>query len=327
VSDPAATQATDTRPPATTELAGHLLLTFTAVMWGASFVGTKLIVDAMPPLTLGFLRAVLATALLVGCVRLARQRLSLPWDEWRWLGLLGALGVGYFYIGLNLALNWTTATTASLLSLPYPVMTAVGARLFLKETIGPRRAAGIAVALAGAAWLTLATTQGSLGGAWIGNLLAFSTTIAWTAYTLIGREVLHRWPPLVATTHVVLAGTVTLLPLALAELATGRVPRFTVESVAVTAFLGLVCTGVAYLTWNRGLALVGATRASVYLYVQPLAVILLAIPILGERLTLPIVAGGLVVILGTWLVMRPERARPSPDEPRSSYPAPPRQPG
>ncbi|GBD17316.1 hypothetical protein HRbin26_02236 [bacterium HR26] len=315
MSDPATTPAVETRPPAFSELAGHLLLAFTAVMWGASFVGTKLVVDTIPPLTLGFLRAALATLLLVGCARLAGQRLAVPWREWRWLALLGALGIGYFYIGLNLALRWTTATAASLLSLPYPVMTAVGARLFLKEAIGPRRAAGIALALAGAAGLTLATTQDSVGGAWIGNLLAFSTTIAWTAYTLIGREVLPRLSPLVATTHVMLAGALSLLPLALAELIAGRVPRFTGESVAVTAFLGLVCTGVAYLTWNRGLALLGATRASVYLYVQPLAVILLAIPILGERLTLPTVAGGLVVVLGTWLAVRPDRTLPSSHEP------------
>lgn len=315
MNDPATTQATETRPPTTTDLVGHLLLTFTALMWGASFVGTKLVIDAVPPLTLGFIRAVLASLLLAACTRLAGHRLAVPWREWRWLALLGALGVGYFYIGINLALEWTTASAASLLTLPYPVMTAIGARLFLKETLGPRRAAGIALALAGATVLTLATTSEGIGGAWMGNLLAFSTTIAWTAYTLIGREVLPRVSSLVATTHIMTAGALALLPLALVELAAGALPRFTGESLAVTAFLGLACTGAAYLTWNRGLALLGATRAAVYLYVQPLAVILLAIPILGERLTFPTVTGGLVVVLGTWLVMQPGRPQPSSHEP------------
>jgi drug/metabolite transporter (DMT)-like permease len=280
----------------------------TAVLWGASFVGTRLVIDAVPPLTLGFARAVLGVLLLVAVAWLSGHRLTVPWAAWRWLALLGLLGVAYFYVAINLALQWTTATRASLLTLPYPVMTALGARLFLNESIGPRRATGIAIALAGALTLTLATAQDSVGGAWLGNLLAFSTTVAWTAYTLVGREVLPAHPPLVATAHLLLAGSVALLPLAALELTSGQVLQVTVESVAVTAFLGLACTCIAYLTWNRGLSLLGATRASVYLYVQPLAVILLAVPILGERLTIVTVAGGLVIVLGTWLVVRPEQA-------------------
>jgi len=284
-----------------------MYLMLTAVLWGASFVGTRFVIDAVPPLTLGFARAFLGVLLLLAITRFSGQSLSVPGATWRWLALLGLLGIAYFYIAINLALQWTTATTASLLTLPYPVMTALGARFFLGESIGPRRAAGIAIALVGALTLTLATAQDSVGGSWLGNLLAFSTTVAWTAYTLVGREVLPSLSPLAATAHLLLAGSMALLPLAALELASGAPLRFTSESVAVTAFLGLACTGIAYLTWNRGLALLGATRASVYLYVQPLAVILLAVPLLGEQLTVPIVVGGLVIVLGTWLVLRPER--------------------
>lgn len=307
--DRTGTPTIEIRRPASPVLLGHLSLGFTAVMWGASFVGTKLVVDMVPPFTLGFARAAAGTALLVVIARLTGQRLRVSWRAWRWMALLGALGVGYFYLGINLALLWTTATAASLLSLPYPVMTAIGARRFLDETVRPRQAVGIVLALAGAAALTVSTARGDVGGAWIGNLLAFSTTVAWTAYTLIGRDVLPRFPPLVATTHVLAAGAVTLLPFAVGELALGSRPALDSQAIAVTAFLGLGCTGLAYVTWNHGLALLGATRASVYLYVQPAAVVLLALPILGERPSLATAIAGVVVVLGTWMVVRPTEAR------------------
>jgi drug/metabolite transporter (DMT)-like permease len=224
-----------------------------------------------------------------------------------WLPLagLGALGVGYFYLGLNLALQWTTATTASLLSLPYPALTALGSWLFLKERLRPTQAAGIGLAAVGATWLTLATAQEGVGGAWFGNLLALSITVAWTIYTLLGRRILPHLSALTATFHMMLAGTLLLALGAGVEFLRGARPHWTVETILVTLYLGAVCTGLGYAFWNRGLSLVPAAAASTYLYLQPVTVLALAIPMLGERPSLGTIAAGVLVIAGTALAARP----------------------
>ncbi len=286
------------------EVIGHLLLATTAVLWGSSYISTRMIVDGVPPLLLGFLRGLLAVLVLGLIARWKQAPLRIGLRDWLPLAGLGALGVGYFYLGLNLALQWTTAVTASLLSLPYPALTALCAWAFLRERLRSEQMAGIVLAGVGAAWLTLASAQESVSGSWIGNLLALSITVAWTVYTLIGRRVLPRWSPWTATFHVMLAGTILLGIGAGVESLHGSEPRWTAEAVLLTLYLGFVCTGIGYAFWNGGLQVVPAATASVSMYLQPLTVLLLAVPILGERPTLTTLAAGGLVLIGTALAAR-----------------------
>ncbi|MCM8746366.1 DMT family transporter [Thermomicrobium sp. CFH 73360] len=287
------------------QVVGHVLLATTAILWGSSYTATRLVVGEVPPLLLGTLRGLLATVVLGAAAWWAGERLWVPRRTWVALAGLGALGVGYFYLGLNLALQWTTATTASLLSLPYPALTALGGWLFLKERLRPTQVAGIGLAAVGATWLTLATAQEGVGGAWFGNLLALSITVAWTIYTLLGRRILPHLSALTATFHMMLAGTLLLALGAGVEFLCGARPDWTVETILVTLYLGGVCTGLGYAFWNRGLSLVPAAAASTYLYLQPVTVLLLAIPLLGEQPTLRTIAAGALVIAGTALAARP----------------------
>lgn len=288
-------------------VAGHLLLATTAILWGSSFISTRLIVSEVPPLLLGFLRGVLAMIVLGLVARWNRVPVRTSLRDWLPLAGLGALGVGYFYLGLNLALQWTTAVTASLLSLPYPALTALSAWLFLREPLDFLQVAGIALAGAGATWLTLESAQDTVGGAWLGNLLVLSITVAWTVYTLIGRRVLPRWSPVAATFHVMLSGTLLLGIGAGLEYLSGAHPVWTMRAVVLTLYLGIVCTGIGYAFWNSGLRLVPAAAASVYMYLQPVTVLVLAIPVLGERPSPSTLAAGALVLIGTALAARRSR--------------------
>lgn len=290
--------------PRTSEWVAHGLLVATACAWSAGIVASKFVLDDVPPMLLAFIRCLLASVFLLVVVRARGIDLRVSAAELRLLALLGALGVSYFYIGSNLGLRWTTATTASLLLLPFPAITAIGARLFLGEHLNLRRIAGIAVALLGAAFLTIATSTGGFGGSLLGNLLILSTTLTWTSYTLIGRNAFARWPLEVSTTWIMLTGTLAVMPFALGELALGSRPNLSLAGLAIIVFIAVASTAAPYLMWNRGVETVGATRASIYMYLQPVAVMLMAFPVLGERPGLVTLAGGTVVVAGTFLVAR-----------------------
>jgi drug/metabolite transporter (DMT)-like permease len=157
--------------------------------------------------------------------------------------------------------------------------------------------------------LTVASAQDNVGGAWIGNLLALSITVAWTAYTLLGRRLLLNWTPLTATFHMMAAGTLVLALAAGLEYFGGGRPRWTAESTLITLYLGVVCTGLGYAFWNAGLRRVRAATASVYLYLQPVTVVVLGIALLGEQPSLVTLVAGALVIAGTALTAGGERAR------------------
>jgi len=285
-------------------LPGHVALATTAVLWGSSYVVTRSTVGDVPPLLLGFLRGLSATIVLGLVAWASGTTLRARFGDWLQLAGLGALGVGYFYLGLNLALERTTATAASLLSLPYPALTALCAWLFLGERLGLLQVAGIGLAGSGAAWLTLQSGQETASGTWVGNVLALSITVAWTVYTLLGRRILPRWSPLAATFHVMLAGTLLLSVGAAAEYLEGARPMWTARAIVLTAYLGIVCTGIGYTLWNTGLQRVRAAAASTYLYLQPVTVLILAIPLLGERPSPSTLVAGTLVLAGTALATR-----------------------
>ena len=282
------------------DLVAHLMLTLTSVAWGSSFVGVKLVVGDVPPMLLGLSRALLAAVLLLGYGVARRERLRLPRRELGLFLLLGALGVGWYYVALNLALEMTSVTDAALLGLAVPAMAALGAWLLRIERVGRRRLAGIVLALGGAAVLTLAGASGG-GHSALGDLLVLSTGVGWTIYTLIGRGIFNRHSAIVGTAYIMLAGALVLAPAAAVEAAVSGPPTVTARAVAIVVYLGLICSGAGYVMWNTGLARLGAVRSSAYLYLQPVAAIAIALPVLGERPGWPAVLCGLVVVIGTML--------------------------
>jgi drug/metabolite transporter (DMT)-like permease len=88
------------------------------------------------------------------------------------------------------------------------------------------------------------------------------------------------------------------------------VAPITVQAVGAVAFLGVVCSGLAHWLWYAAVRDVGSTRAGAYLYLEPFVTWLAAATLLGERIALLGVAGGVAVLLAVWLVSSARRSRP-----------------
>lgn len=286
------------------ELIAHLSLIGAIFAWGSAFVATKYIIDDVPPMSLALLRTGIAAAALAGLTLARGIGLRVSGRDLRLLILLGAVGVSYFYIGLNLGLDRVTATNASLLLLPFPALTAFGAWLVLREPLGVKRVAGILIALLGALFMTITMATGEAGGSLVGNLLVVSTTLTWAAYTIAGRVYFPRWRVEVSTSWILLGGTIVLIPPALIEIALGHYPRLGLGTLLIVIYIAVACTAAPYLLWNRGVETVEAARASVYNYLQPVVVVLLAFSILNERPTWESLAGAALAITGTYIVAR-----------------------
>ena len=289
------------RPPAAV-LYGALLA-HTLVSAG-NYLFAKRALMEIPALPLGLLRFAGASLLLIVLLRRARPKgQRMPPREWRkrllFLSLVGVpVNQGLFLTGLQLS----TATHAALLYTLTPVFVLLLAQALHREFPGWRPAVGAALALGGTVYVLLQRGLDASGGPLIGDLLLFVAVIAWTIYTVEGREVVGKLGALPTIAWTIIGGTLLYLPLGVGAL---LVPsyRADIAQASPAAWWGVVylivmTSVVAYLLWSWALAHLAAARVAVFTNLQPLATALLAQAFLGERVTAGFFAAAAVVIAG-----------------------------
>ena len=285
----------------------YLLLTLTALFWSGNMVVGRGIRADVPPLAMAFWRWLLAFLLILP---LAAPHFRTQWPllrrSWRSVTLLGLLGVGGYNTFAYLALQTTTATNAVLLNSFIPVATMAIAWLVLGKRLSLPSCLGVAVSLAGA--LTI-VARGELavllnfnlnqGDLWM--LLAITV---WALYT-IGLA----WRPAGVDAMLLLAaftavGLAALLPAYLWEMAQGHHIHTHAGSLAALAYVGIFPSFIGYIFYNRGVAEVGASRASLFIHLMPVFGTLLSAIFLGEQPQHFHYVGISLIFIGIFLTMR-----------------------
>jgi drug/metabolite transporter (DMT)-like permease len=278
-------------------------------------VATKVALRDIPPITLVFTRFAIGIVLLLVVLRVRRQPLIPPRHEWRTVMLMGFIGVTVHQLLQSYALTLTTAVRTGWLIGLTPAWSALLAVLFLRERLGVWRVLGLVIGFAGAA---LVVTRGVLSRETLalpstpGDLLILASTLNWAICTVIGRGIVQRIGSLTATASTTLFGWLLLAPMFAWKQGWTAIPHLTGPGWAAVLFLGVGCSGLAYLWWYGALEKMDATRVSALLYVEPLVTFVAAIAILGEPAGLTTIAGGLLVLLGVVLVERAPKPRPVP---------------
>lgn len=289
-----------------------VLLTFAALFWGGAFVAGKIALGHLPPLTTAFWRFALGTATLLAVWAHREGPGTLPrtWAAWWGLASLGLSGVfaynWFFFKGLAL----TEAGAAALVITTNPALTALLSALLLGERLSPGKLAGFILAAAGALVV--------LSGGHLSRLLSLhlgpgagllgAAVCCWVAYVLLGRVVLRGVSPLTATTAAFALGLPFLGVAAGREAPLASVFAAPAEAWAALLFMGLFSSAIAFLWFYEGVRALGASRASVFIYLVPGFALLFSHWLLGEPVTGPKVAGGGLVLVGVALTSRRGRA-------------------
>ena len=266
--------------------------------WGASFIATRVALEAFNPFSLIAVRLLIGVALLFLMLQL-RGGLLLP--NRRDLPRCVFLGV---ILGAHLliqahGLQYTTAINTGWIVGFMPVTIALAAHALRKQRLSRRGWMGVAFATLGV-WLVTSAQLRDFREARFGDLLQLSTCITWTLFTLAGAGPVARNGALRVTAFATAVATfVSLVPTVSCGLTRGAV---TMGTVAAVAFLGLVCSGLAFALWLRAQREHGPTRVGAMLYFEPFFTLALAVPTLGEPVTAKTILGGLGVFGGVWLV-------------------------
>jgi drug/metabolite transporter (DMT)-like permease len=275
------------------------------IVWGISFVATKLAVSELSPITLIFTRAGLGSLLLVSLLAVRRQPIWPPRDALAPLALMGFLGVAFHLTLQAVALTLTSAVNAGWLIGLTPIWSAILAAVLLRERFGGRKVVGLLVAFAGT---LLVVTRGELGGSLLaipstqGDLLMLASTVNWAVYTVVGHGVIRRLGPTRATAGAMLLGWAMLAPLFLARAGWRDYGHLSGRGLGAVLFLGIACSGLAYLAWYGALERIEASRVAALLYLEPLVTLGAAVVLIGEPVGLATAAGGLLVLGGVALV-------------------------
>jgi drug/metabolite transporter (DMT)-like permease len=286
----------------------YLILTLIAALWGSYPVFAKVALAHFPPYVLVALRTSLASVFLA--VLLFRRGFddfhALSWGDLRTFAFLGFTGIFVSTGGTYLGIAFTTASSAALLQAASPVMVAIGAWLYLHERLRRRQWAGVILSALG---VLLVVTRGS----WRaiahlellpGDFIILLGQAGWAVYTVYGKRVLAVHSPAVATTAAYVLGSVMLLPVPFLTARFFPAPDWTSATAwAVVAIQGIL-GAIAHVWWYEGVHRVGASRAAIFMNLQPVVGVVLAWVMLGETIEPAEIVGGLAVLAGVGLTTR-----------------------
>ncbi len=284
----------------------RVLLLIAVIIWGWTFVATKICLAYLSPLELMGLRMLISSPVLLGLIRLKGISLGSVRRERRLILGMGLFAV-HFLIQIT-GLKYTSAANSGWIIAISPLVMAVLARLLLKEKLGRGTIGGITVASAG---VVLLVSRGEFRElAWlssVGDWLVLASAHTWALYTIATRDLSRAHPPLAVTFATVCPLGVGIL---IVMIFTSRAATFTnlsVEAVGALFFLGVLGTGLALWFWQEALAQVGATEAGIFLYIEPIATTALAVPYLGESFGAAVALGGAMVLPGVWMAQSRRR--------------------
>lgn len=287
----------------------HLIAILTVIIWGTTFVSTKILINyGLTPVEILLYRFLLAyIGIWLVCPRVLMAK-NIK-DELLCVGA-GLCGGSLYFVFENTALKITLASNVSLIICTAPIFTAFLSHLLYKnEKIKSYLLIGSGIALLGVA---LVVFNGSfiLQINPLGDILTILAALSWAFYGIILRKLNHRYSTLFLTRKVFFYGIITLLPYALLRPGTFHITLLSNPVILSNlAFLGIVASLLCYIMWNTAVKQLGILQTSNYIYLVPLVTLLTSALIIDEQITLVALTGSICILLGVYVAERGFRFR------------------
>ncbi len=284
----------------------YLLLTLAVLFWSGNFILGRAVRAEVPPVGLAFWRWAVAALLIIWP--------ALPWIRRDWptiqqhrpiILLLAALGVTIFNTLVYAGLQHTIALNAFLMQTMMPVMIVAMSFLLFRDRVYALQSAGIAFALGGAVTIIIQGDPQTLRTLSFnpGDIIIFLAVMAYAGYSVL----LRKRPPMHPLSFVAVtfaAGAIMLLPFYIWETLGQRAVRWDGVTTASVAYVAVFPSIISFLCFNRGVELIGANRAGLFLYLMPLFGGGMALVFLGEQLEWFHGVGMLFIVAGIFLAVR-----------------------
>lgn len=279
-------------------------LILTNIFWGASGVAVKVALDQLDIFEIVAYRFIAAAVVLLIITLLwkGRSALKVKRRDMPLLALLAFLGIPLEFLLQVLSLANTSVTNFTLIFCLAPFFILYGSTFLTKERITGAKVLGTVLAFAGVAFVVLSEGTG-LSANLLGDGVALLSCVIWAVYTVIGKPINQRYTTVTVLNYVFIFGALEMLPFLLFSPLT--VPMaFTSTTWTSMVFLTVFCSLAAFFMYNNGVEKLPASTVGMFIYLNPLAGVLLAAIVLGETVTVFTFVGMAMIILGIFVSER-----------------------
>ena len=280
---------------------GHLAALLTIIIWGTTFISTKILLVGFQPVEILFFRFVMGFIVLL---MLSPKRLKTAnRKEELTFAVAGLCGICLYYLLENIALTYTLASNVGVIISVAPFFTAILAHLVIKseEKLRLQFFTGFIVAMVGIVLISFNGQELELNP--IGDLLAIVAALVWAFYSILTKKInSFGYPVILTTRRTFFYGILFMIPTLFFfdfQLDLSRFGELTY--LLNILYLGLGASALCFVTWNFAVKELGAVKTSVYIYMVPVITVLTSVLILHEQLTALASIGTILTLIGLFL--------------------------
>ncbi|MCM0004862.1 MULTISPECIES: DMT family transporter [Bacillus cereus group] len=282
---------------------GAICLSLAASIWGGMYVVSKYVLDFIPPLTLVWLRFIIAFVVLYMILKITEKKqkktVTIRKKDWllfAWIGFIGYfISITCQFIGTKLS----DAHTGSLVTSATPAFMVIFAAIILKEKLTARRLLSTIIATIGV--IIVIGWDIEIGSYFIGTIILVGAAITWALLSIYVKIASARFSSLVITTYAIFFSLFFITPFMVWEFQSNPIEHMNLYVVLGVLYLGIVSTAGAFFLWNKGLELMDASIGSLFFFFQPIFGSLLGWLLLNETLSSNFFIGGILIICSVFI--------------------------
>ncbi|PWN75493.1 EamA family transporter [Bacillus cereus] len=282
---------------------GAICLSLAASIWGGMYVVSKYVLDFIPPLTLVWLRFIIAFVVLYMILKIAEKKqkktVTIRKKDWllfAWIGFIGYfISITCQFIGTKLS----DAHTGSLVTSATPAFMVIFAAIILKEKLTAHRLLSTIIATIGV--IIVIGWDIEIGSYFIGTIILVGAAITWALLSIYVKIASARFSSLVITTYAIFFSLFFITPFMVWEFQSNPIEHMNLYVVLGVLYLGIVSTAGAFFLWNKGLELMDASIGSLFFFFQPIVGSLLGWLLLNETLNSNFFIGGILIICSVFI--------------------------
>lgn len=280
---------------------GHLSALLTIIIWGTTFISTKILLRDFSPLEILFFRFIIGYLALF----LIYPHILKPIHKEHelYFALAGLCGITLYFLLENIALNYTLASNVGVIISIAPFFTAIFAQVFLNdEKLYFKFFIGFTFSIVGILLITFNNNM-ILKLNPIGDVLAILSSIIWAIYSIITKKISSfHYNTIQTTRRTFFYGILFMIPtLSIFNFKLDLNSFKYIPNLLNIMYLGFGASALCFVTWNLAVKFIGAVKTSIYIYMVPVITILTSVIILHEKITFIALAGTFLTLAGLFI--------------------------
>lgn len=284
--------------------APYFLLVAAALFWGGNAVAGKFLADSLPPVTISFTRLGIGFLIMSPVIiRIFKREMAGFREHFKLLLFLAVTGVIGFNLLIYWAVHYTTAINAALLNSTSPIFIVLLSVFVLREKMELSYLVSMAISFMG---VLIVITHGSFERLIalqfnMGDLIMVVAVVSWALYSIYIRKISGKMSSMTIFGFTLAIGFAVMIPAAAIELAIVPAGLPSLSDWTALVYIGIFPSICSFILWNRAVALIGPSRASISLNLIPVFGAVAAYFVLDEVIAIAQIIGGCLVFIGVFV--------------------------